>query len=259
MAERDRIARQLAAIAREAGKILARMQPERPDPVLKADSSPVTAADHASEAVILQRLGTEFPDIPIVSEENAASHTALSGDRFFLVDPLDGTRAFIAGTPDFCVSIALVEKGLPVAGALHSPIEDWGVWAGETAWQAKGGLDRASPLDRVAPRPDSDPPVGLASQWHNSPETDRILSEMGVGPVMRMSSALKFIRLARGEADLYPRPTRTMQWDLAGGDAILRAMGGAIVDLCGRRPLRYGFGPEGWAGPPFLALSRFAG
>lgn len=255
----DSLALEAARIAREAGRILARMQPDRPSPVLKADSSPVTAADHASERCILAGLKAAFPAIPIVSEENAESHAAQAGDRFFLVDPLDGTKAFIAGTPDFCVAIALIENGVPVAGVLHSPVDDRTWWSGRSAWFAEGDLSGARPFARLPERPAGAPPVGVASQWHSNPETDRLLAELGAVSVVRMSSALKFARLARGEADVYPRPVRTMQWDIAAGDALLRVMGGAIVDLAGRKPIRYGFGEEGWASPPFLALGRFNG
>lgn len=249
----DDIALSLARIAREAGRILARMQPQNPTPELKSDASPVTAADRAAEALILSALKRDFPGIPVISEENPASHGALAASCFFLVDPLDGTRAFINGTPDFCVSIGLVENGLPVAGALHGPIRDETVWAGESLWRACGDIARAEPFPvRAKPDP-ARPKIAIASKLHNNAETDRVLAELRVETIIRRSSALKFIALVAGEADFYPRRGRTMQWDIAAGDAILRAAGGGILDDAGQ-PLRYGFGETGWESPPFLAL-----
>jgi 3'(2'),5'-bisphosphate nucleotidase len=249
----DDIALSLAAIAREAGRILALMQLEKPAPDLKPDSSPVTAADRAAETLILCRLGRAFPDIPVISEENPASHVASAAPRFFLVDPLDGTRAFINGTSDFCVALALVENGVPVAGALHGPIADETVWAGDNLWRASGDIAKAEPFPLVPRRDPAEPKVAIASKLHNTAETDRVLAELGVISVIRMSSALKFVALASGEADLYPRRGRTMQWDIAAGDAILRVRGGGILDDQGRL-MRYGFGEIGWESPPFLAL-----
>ena len=253
MALFDDLALSLARTAREAGRILAKMQPQNPPPELKADAPPVTAADRAAEALILAALKRDFPDVPIISEENTASHVALASSRFFLVDPLDGTRAFIAGTSDFCVSIGLVENGVPVAGALHAPIADETVWAGESLWRAAGEIAHAEPFP-PAPEPDpARPRIAVASKLHNNAETDRVLAELGVAQVIRMSSALKFVALVSGEADVYPRRGRTMQWDIAAGDAILRARGGGLLDDEGRL-LHYGFGALGWESPPFLAL-----
>lgn len=249
----DDIALSLATVAREAGRILARMQAEKPASELKSDSSPVTAADRASEALILSHLSREFPDIPVISEENPASHVASSSPRFFLVDPLDGTRSFIQGSPDFCVALALIEHGAPVAGALHGPIADETTWAGDNLWRARGDLAKAEPFPLVPKRDPAYPKVAIASKLHNNAETDRVLAELGVASVIRRSSALKFVALASGEADLYPRRGRTMQWDIAAGDAILRARGGGILDDDGRL-MRYGFGEIGWENPPFLAL-----
>lgn len=249
----DDLAQDLARIAREAGRILAQMQPLNPAPELKSDCSPVTAADRASEALIISRLGQLFPDIPIVSEENAASHVALAAPRFFLVDPLDGTRAFIAGTTDFCVLLALIENGEPAASAIHAPIADETTWAGEKLWYASGDPSDAVPFQSGPERSAHQPMIGIASKLHGNAETDRALADYGVGRVIRMSSGLKFVRMAAGEADLYPRLGCTMQWDIAAGDAILRLGGGGILDTEGQL-VRYGFGAQGWASPPFTAF-----
>jgi 3'(2'), 5'-bisphosphate nucleotidase len=250
---RDDIARALAVTAREAGRILARMQPQNPTPEMKADASPVTAADRAAEALILAALQRDFPDLPVISEENPASHVALNSSRFFLVDPLDGTRAFINGTADFCVSIGLVENGEPVAGALHAPIADETTWAGESLWRASGEISRAEPFPPLPVHDPARPRIAIASKLHNNAETDRVLADLGAITIIRRSSALKFVALVAGEADVYPRRGRTMQWDIAAGDAILRSRGGAVLDDEGR-PLTYGYGPLGWESPPFLAL-----
>jgi 3'(2'), 5'-bisphosphate nucleotidase len=251
----DDIALSLARISREAGRILARMQPLSPAAELKPDASPVTAADRAAEALILAALERDFPDIPIISEENPSSHVALAASHFFLVDPLDGTRAFINGTPDFCVSIGLIEHGVPVAGALHSPIADETFWAGDRLWRACGDIAQAERFP-VSAKPDpTRPRIAIASRLHNNAETDRVLRDLGVETIIRRSSALKFMALVSGEADVYPRRGRTMQWDIAAGDAILRVAGGGILDDAGK-PLRYGFGKTGWESPPFLALRQ---
>lgn len=251
----DDLARELARIAREAGRVLASLQSNRPAAMLKPDASPVTAADLASEALILAALTQAFPGVPIISEENAKSHCQVAQGRFLLVDPLDGTRAFVAGTDDFAVLIAMVEDGVPIAGAIHAPISDESWWAGRRCLSARGPIEAGQPCRANVKRHGGAGPVAIVSAFHGDAETEALLAAWKVSRVERMSSALKFVHLAQGHADLYPRRTRTMQWDIAAGDALLRAVGGGILDDQGRH-LVYGREEDGWASPPFLAHAR---
>jgi 3'(2'), 5'-bisphosphate nucleotidase len=252
VASSDALAAALAEIARTAGRVLAQFQSSRPQAQMKADQSPVTEADRASEAVILREVAVALPGIPVISEENAESHGADGGREFLLVDPLDGTRAFLAGTADFCVSIALVRDGVPVAGALHAPMEDETWWGGTAVRHARGSLADCALLPPRELRAPGEKPVALASHFHGNAETEDMLARCGAARIIRMSSALKFVKLLTGEADLYPRRTRTMQWDIAGGDALLRAIGGGLLGDDGQL-LRYGQGADGWAAPCFMA------
>ena len=250
------LARALAEIAAEAGSVLNRIRAKGCTSQLKPDGSPVSDADIAAEAIISARLGAAFPDIPVISEENATSHATDDADCFFLVDPLDGTKAFLAGGPDFCVLIALVSRHVPIAGAIHAPATGQSWWAGQTGVLA---LDRQfSAITPLQPHP---PRVGgqiaVVSSQHAGGASREMCDKLGITEVKCENSALKFARLATGEADLYPRLGRTMQWDVAAGDAVLRATGGGVFDLAGR-PLRYGAGGDGWANPEFVAIRLLA-
>jgi 3'(2'), 5'-bisphosphate nucleotidase len=209
----------------------------------KADRSPVTEADEQAERIILDRLRQFYPDIPIVAEEAAsAGHVPATDDKpFFLVDPLDGTREFIGGHDDFTVNIALIEGGSPTLGFIYAPALGvaYGGGGGE-AYKLLVGPDfsvgERLPIRACTSR---EPPVAVASRSHRTAETDAYLDKAHLGDVRSIGSSLKFCLLAEGAADLYPRFGRTMQWDTAAGDAILRAAGGLTTDPQGR-PLRYG-------------------
>lgn len=194
----------------------------------KSDQSPLTQADLAAEGYILEQLQAFCPEIPIVSEE-AADHEALhrrlnQGDAFFLVDPLDGTREFVAGRPEFTVNIALIEKGVPVLGVVHAPALETTYYAqqGKGAWKktAQGveriyssGHDGTGPLNVIA------------SRSHRDENTEQYLSEIDLNETVAIGSSLKFCLLAEGKADLYPRFGPTMEWDVAGGDCVYRNAG----------------------------------
>jgi 3'(2'), 5'-bisphosphate nucleotidase len=207
----------------------------------KADKSPVTAADLAVDAFLGDQLARAFPDIPIVTEERAASHTAMSrGARFFLVDPIDGTKEFVAERGEFTINIGLIEDGVPVAGAVYAPAVDRlfaganGIGAFETS--------AADPSKRRALRPgmpDNSALVVVASRSHMTPETDAFLKCNRVGRLTNAGSSLKFCLLAAGEADIYPRFGPTMEWDTAAGHAVLSAAGGFVKKISGE-PLEYG-------------------
>lgn len=230
---------------------------------IKPDHSPVTDADEQAEAIILTHLATHFPDIPVVAEEeiSAGCTPDCSAGRFFLVDALDGTKEFIAGKPDYTVNIALIEAGIPVGGVVYAP-------SYRRLYSGFAGLAEAITLDaagetvrreQIRTRPPETPLIAIASRSHNSPETGSYLTGLGTDCFQSIGSSLKFCMLAEGDADVYPRFTRTMQWDTAAGDAVLRAAGGVTLELDGR-PLLYGerhHGPDpGFANPYFVAWGR---
>ena len=225
----------------------------------KADASPVTAADHAAEAVILAGLAQHAPGVPVVAEEEAAAgRVPATGARFFLVDPLDGTREFVARGDDFTVNIGLIEAGAPTLGVVYAPARSalyWGDTEAAEAWRAvrapHGAIGAA---ERIGVRAATDPPCAVASRHHANPATLGWLAASGATECVSIGSSLKFVLIAAGEADVYPRPAPTMEWDTAAGDAILRAAGGRVLDLDGA-PLAYG--KPRFFNPGFLATGRF--
>ncbi|WP_421725499.1 3'(2'),5'-bisphosphate nucleotidase CysQ [Bauldia sp.] len=236
-----------AALA--AGRAILDVRARTIDVEHKADSSPVTEADRAAEAIILARLGEVAPDVPVVAEEAVeAGNLPGVGDVFFLVDPLDGTKEFIRGGSDFTVNIALIRDGEPVMGIVHTPAVGTihvgtpeGAWAGRVEGDAV--VDR-QPI-RVR-RCGGDAKVDVvASKSHRTPETDAYIERYPVGDLVSAGSSMKFCLVAEGRADLYPRMGTTMQWDTAAGDAVLRAAGGKVVTLDGA-PFPYG--PNGSEG-----------
>ncbi len=252
LADRDSIARVLAEIAAEAGIVLDRCQREGCNSVMKPDGSPVSDADLASQTVILTRLGEAFPQWPAISEESPENRLSGEPEAFFLIDPLDGTRAFLAGAPDYCVLIALISAGEPIAGAVHAPATGHSWWAGHSAWASDDrAFAQVRPLTARPARANA--PIAIISSLHAGESSRAMCGRLGITDIRCENSALKFARLAEGEADIYPRSGRTMQWDVAAGDALLRATGGGIFDLDGRR-LRYGEDASGWANPDFIAL-----
>jgi len=217
---------------------------------VKADASPVTQADLAADAIIVAGLRAAFPDIPVVTEERPESHALIGAGPHFLVDPLDGTREFLAGRDAFTVNIALVAQGRPAAGVLYAPAlgrlfrttPQSGTTGG--AVEETGGFDPAAegPLRRLgAARPAAAPSRlrAVASLSHRAAATDAWLARSGVTQTRAVGSSLKFGLLAAGEADVYPRLSPIMEWDTAAGEAVLTAAGGAVVATGGGR-LRYG-------------------
>ncbi len=214
----------------------------------KEDATPVTDADHASEAIILAHLARIAPATPVVAEEAvAAGQIPAVGAEFFLVYPLDGTREFVARRGEFTINIALVRAGAPALGVVFAPESGPHglLYAGDTATgvairgepRADGGLEVREPI-RVRPVPR----VGLtavASRSHGTSETDAYLGRYSVRERVSVGSSLKFCLIAEGKADLYPRLGTTMEWDTAAGHAVLAAAGGSVVGPDGR-PLMYG-------------------
>lgn len=198
---------------------------------IKSDRSEVTEADHAAHRIIEQ--GLAETGIPVVSEEG--SHHA-GAERFWCVDPLDGTKSFIAGSPEYTVNIALIEQGRPVWGVVYAPAQErlWFGGAGQGAWmQSQGG---EQPIGVSAT---GSPLRVLATRNHSNPQTEAFLADLGPIEHLARGSSLKFCAIAQGEADLYPRLGPCCEWDTAAGEAILIGAGGAVCDFDGQ-PLRYG-------------------
>ena len=219
--------RQLEAIARRAGDaILAHYHAEQ-RAELKADKSPITAADRAAHAVITEALARWTPDVPVVSEEGdfPAAEVRKNWRRFWLVDPLDGTKEFIQRNGEFTVNIALISDGDPVLGVVFAPALDLLYVAGRGlgAWKRESGR----PAERLLshPVPSGTPLVVAESRSHPSAELEQYLATVPVKSRVRAGSSLKFCWIAEGKADIYPRFGRTMEWDVAAGDCVFRESG----------------------------------
>ncbi|WP_309083692.1 3'(2'),5'-bisphosphate nucleotidase CysQ [Chelativorans sp.] len=228
----------------------------------KPDASPVTEADRTAERVILEGLRGTLAGAPCVSEEEASGGVlpVCGDDGFLLVDPLDGTREFIERRPDFTVNIALVREGVPVAGVVYAPAREL-LYSGRPGSAFEAEIRAGAIVERRAihVRPRRVPLTILASRSHRTKETDDFIARHPGAEITSIGSSLKFCMIARGEADLYPRFGRTMQWDTAAGDAVLRAAGGRTLTLEGM-PLTYGpkggEGLEAFVNPDFLAEGR---
>jgi 3'(2'), 5'-bisphosphate nucleotidase len=221
----------------------------------KADASPVTLADQLAEAVVLAKLGAATPDIPVIAEERAAAYglPGAAPPRFWLVDPLDGTKEFIKRNGEFTVNIALIEQGRAVLGVVHVPAQAVTyAAAGRGTATRRSGSTAAQPIAaRAVP---ARRPVVLCSRSHA--DEQRLAQYLAglVEPERRVAgSSVKFCLIAAGEADLYPRFGPTMEWDTGAAQAVLEAAGGSVVTLDGA-PLRYG--KPGFANPDFIARGR---
>lgn len=226
-----------------AGRAIMEVYDAGPAVSYKADTSPVTDADQRAERIILADLAAAFPGIPVIAEEAVAAGNVpdITGGRFFLVDPLDGTKEFVERDMHFTVNIGLIEKGAPVAGVVYAPALGV-IYAGGGGEARKATVDEgrvAGCWRLIGCRNSPDRPVAVASRKHNSAETLAYLTERGITDYETMGSSLKFCLLAEGIADIYPRFSRTMEWDTAAGDAILRAAGGETLTMEGK-PLGYG-------------------
>ena len=223
---------------------------------VKEDGSPVTIADQRAEAIILARLGAAFPDVPVVAEEEAcAGRIPECGERFFLVDPLDGTKGFIQRNGEFTVNIGLIEQGAPVAGVVYAPASGLLYYGAKSAGAFRRQVRGEAPAEaiRVRARPASGL-TAIGSRNHHAQGTEARNAALGITEYLPSGSSLKFCLLADGSADVYPRYGRTMEWDTAAGQAVLEAAGGRVMALDGDReagPLRYG--KPDFANPHFIA------
>lgn len=221
----------------------------------KSDDSPVTEADEAADALISAGIRAAFPDMVLVTEEQAASH-AQSASTFIIVDPLDGTKEFIKRRGDFTVNIALVQDGVPTRGVVYAPAK------GRLFYTEADGrsVEETVPFDietkgEVTPisvsKPDNSALLVVASKSHRDAATDAYIGKYSVEDMKSAGSSLKFCLVATGEADLYPRLGRTMEWDTAAGDAVLRGAGGHVIRFDDHTPFTYG--KSGYENPFFIA------
>jgi len=223
----------------------------------KADNSPVTAADEAADALIAAGLAEAFPDVLVVTEEQAATH-ARSAKDFIIVDPLDGTREFINRRGDFTVNIAYVSAGRSLRGVVYAPARGRlfytradGVSVEESGSFAPDISGPTSPIGVATP--DNRALRVVASKSHRDQATDDYIAEYAVSELKSAGSSLKFCLVAAGEADLYPRLGRTMEWDTAAGHAVLAGAGGEVVRFDDHAPLCYG--KPGYENPFFIAYA----
>jgi 3'(2'), 5'-bisphosphate nucleotidase len=224
---------------------------------LKSDESPVTIADEAADALISAGLRAAFPDIALVTEEQSETHSE-TASTFLIVDPLDGTKEFINRRGDFTVNIALVENGVPTRGVVYAPARERMFWTdadGHTV-EETGPFD-AEQIGQTAAisvrTPNNDALLVVASKSHRDAATDSYINKYQVADSRSAGSSLKFCLVATGEADLYPRLGRTMEWDTAAGHAVLSGAGGTVLRFDDHSPLAYGKG--GYENPFFIACA----
>jgi 3'(2'), 5'-bisphosphate nucleotidase len=249
------VIRKLAIIA--GNKIMEIYNADDFDVKVKSDDSPVTEADEAADALISDGLRAAFPDVTLVTEEQAASHSE-TAETFLIVDPLDGTKEFINRRGDFTVNIALVEKGVPTRGVVYAPAKNrmFFTLADGSTVEETGAFDpetigETSPI-RVADS-DNSALLVVASKSHRDQATDDYINKYAVKDMKSAGSSLKFCLVATGEADIYPRLGRTMEWDTAAGHAVLLGAGGQVVRFDDHTPLKYG--KEGYANTFFIAYA----
>jgi len=254
--DHEKLVTVMRQLALEAGdRIMEIYNSDDFDVKVKSDDSPVTAADEAADALISEGLRKAFPDVALVTEEQAASH-GQSVETFLIVDPLDGTKEFIHRRGDFTVNIAYVEKGVPVRGVVYAPAKErmFFTRADGVAVEEAGPFDRHSPgamTEISVSAPDNAALMVVASKSHRDQATDDYIGQYAVKDMTSAGSSLKFCLVATGEADLYPRLGRTMEWDTAAGQAVLQGAGGQVVRFDDHQPLRYG--KDGFANPFFIA------
>lgn len=253
--EIDRLGPAVLALAREAGAAIMAIYATDFAKRKKDDHSPVTDADEEAEAIILAGLQRLTPDLPVIAEEMAAAGKLpdIGEGPFWLVDPLDGTREFIARNGDFTVNIALIVAGRPRLGVVLAPAHGDIAWLGlpKGARRFEGGSSAGESIAaRVAPPFGA---IALVSRSHREKEVDAWLARQDRMQTASIGSSLKFCRIAEGAADFYPRFISISEWDTAAGQAVLEAAGGMVLTWDGA-PL--GYGKPGFRNPGFLAQGR---
>jgi 3'(2'), 5'-bisphosphate nucleotidase len=245
----------VAQLARRAGEaILEVYRGVDPGVTYKKDDSPLTAADLASHRVIVEGLEGLAPEIPVLSEEGAGRpyEERSAWGRFWLVDPLDGTKEFIKRNGEFTVNIALVENGAPVLGVVYAPVLDreYVGWVGRGAWRRDGAEERR---EIRATGTGHDELAVVASRSHAGEALTAFLGQLGDHRLVSMGSSLKLCLVADGTADVYPRLGPTMEWDTAAAHGVVAAAGGGVLDLAGRA---LGYNKENLLNPHFLVVGE---
>jgi 3'(2'), 5'-bisphosphate nucleotidase len=248
---------ELASLASRAGAAILRHR--GCEAYAKSDGSPVTAADHAADAIIAEGLDALLPGVPVLSEERSEAFSPCGDGVFVLVDPLDGTKEFVSGNDDFTVNIALLVDATPVTGIVYAPATGR-LWTGgsvATALRVEPGEPVSSSRDRrrIHVRDRTFDLTAVASRSHRDGETNAFLARLPVADLRSAGSSLKFCLVAEGEADIYPRFSPTMEWDTAAGHAVVSAAGGVVVTPQGR-PFIYGKDGDGYRNGPFVAASH---
>jgi 3'(2'), 5'-bisphosphate nucleotidase len=258
----DRLLEALAKLAVEAGRaILDVYESEAIAVRAKDDRSPVTDADERAEAILITGLAALLPGVPVVAEEASSRDGApdVAPGTFLLVDPLDGTREFLARNGEFTVNVGLVDGAAPVLGCVHAPALG-ATWIGASelgARTVRAGLREQSDLDAFRPIAVREAPeaelCAVASRSHADAETEAFLSRLHVATRRSAGSSLKFCLVAEGKADVYPRFGPTMEWDTAAGHAVLAAAGGSVLRPDGSM---FGYGKPGFRNGAFVAWGR---
>ena len=239
------ICRVIRRLALEAGdKIMEIYNSDDFEVKSKSDDSPVTAADEAADKLIFAGLRKAFPDAAIVTEEQSDTHSEAS-NTFFIVDPLDGTKEFIHRRGDFTVNIAYVVDGSPILGVVYAPAKDRLFYTNKDGQSVeeigKFDVDAIGETKTISvSTPDEDNLIVVASKSHRDQATDDYINKYAVKDSRSAGSSLKFCLVATGEADIYPRLGRTMEWDTAAGQAVLQGAGGKVVRFDNHEPLTYG-------------------
>lgn len=246
----ERMTREFRRLALEAGAAIMEVYGRGFAVETKSDASPVTEADRTADALISAGLRAAFPDLALVTEEQAETH-GHRGDSFLIVDPLDGTKEFVKRRGDFTVNIAWVEAGRPIRGVVYAPARRRLFYTRPDGQAVEEDLAAGTLRPLRVRRPDNAALVVVASQSHRTPETDAYIGRYEVAACTAAGSSLKFCLVAAGEADLYPRIGPTMEWDTAAGDAVLRGAGGTVARLDTLAPL--GYGKPGFRNPAFAA------
>jgi 3'(2'), 5'-bisphosphate nucleotidase len=223
----------------------------------KDDGSPVTEADLAADRIIADGLARIAPGVPALSEERVQAAKPPFRGSFFLVDPLDGTREFVAGRSEYTVNIALVTEATPVLGIIGAPAFGW-LWRGlvgrgaERLKLSEAGLGAPEPIHTRRSPKRGEPWIAAVSRSHGDARTEAFIDSRPGAVRTKLGSAVKFGRLAEGAADIYPRIGPTSEWDVAAGCAVVTAAGGKVTDTDGR-PLRFGERTDGFIVPAFVA------